>query len=221
VNFLALVQRLHSETGRSTAAPTTVVAQTGQSLRLVNAVADAWTELQSERDWRWMRGRTDAALTIGQQTYAGTDLGVATRFGRWRKEDSTYSVCLYISGSPNTLWQATQWDLDTFRQLYIYRTMGQSTPIAWAIDESNNILFGPAPAAAYKVRADYWKEPSTLAADADTPDMPDRFHMLLVWRALQDIAKYDAAAELLAKAEKNAGDMHDKLLFDQARLPTL
>lgn len=221
MNFLALVQRLHSETLRSTAAPTTVVAATGRTARLVNAVADAWTELQSEQDWRWMRATTDAPLVIGQQTYTGANLGIATRFGRWRKDDDTYCAKLYQAGSPNSMWDLSLWDLDCFRDQYVYRDMGQSTPLAWAIDEQERLIVGPAPSVAYKLRAEYWLEPSALAADADAPDMPDRFHLILVWRALQDIAKADAAPELLAKAEKNYGDMKDKLMFDQSRLPHL
>nr|HPL79494.1 hypothetical protein [Burkholderiaceae bacterium] len=74
---------------------------------------------------------------------------------------------------------------------------------------------------AYKLRIEYWKEPSELAADADTPDMPDRFHMLLVWAALQEVAKFDAAPEVLARAEKNHGALKFALTMDQSRLPTL
>ena len=58
-----------------------------------------------------------------------------------------------------------------------------------------------------------------MAADADTPDMPSEFHLLLVWRALQEVAKFDAAPEVLARAEKNHAGMVHRLLLDQARLP--
>jgi hypothetical protein len=221
MNFLAIVQRVHRETLRSTAAPTTVVGASDRNQRIIDAVADAWAELQAERDWRWMRATTDTPLTIGQQTYTAAQLGIATRFGRWRHDDSNYAPILYLAGSLNTLWEMAYWDLDNFRKLFIYRLVASTTPIAWTFDESNQFLIGPQPALAYMLRAEYWKEPSTLAVDADTPDMPDRFHMLLVWRALQDAAKADAAPELLAKAEKNYGDLYDKLMFDQARLPSL
>lgn len=221
MDFLALAQRLHRETMRSTAAPTAVVGASDRALRLFNALADAWLEVQSERDWKWMRGTTDEALVIDQQTYTGVQLGVAARFGRWREEDDTYWPIVYVDGTPNAQWPLHQWGLDDFRQNWIYRTQGSSTPIAFAIDESDQLLLGPAPSVAYKIRADYWKEPSTLAADADEPDMPERFHILLVWRALMDVARADAAPELLSKAEINYGNLHDKLLFDQGRLPHL
>jgi len=220
MNYLALLQRLHSETLRSTAAPVGVTGLSDRNTRLVNALADAWLEVQSERDWRWMRATTDAALTIDLQTYAGADLGIVSRFGRWRAEDDTYCPTLYINGAPNSLWQLTQWGLDDFRQLFIYRTQGSSTPVAFSIDEADRLLLGPAPVAAYRLRAEYWLAPMTLVDATDVPDMPERFHMLLVWRALMDIARSDAAPELLSRAEVSYGNLHDKLLFDQGRLPT-
>ena len=216
MNFLTLASRLHRESMRSTAAPTAYSGASDRALRLFNAIADAWVEVQSERLWKWMRGTTDAALTVGLQTYTGTGLGVASRFGRWRDEDDGYWPIVYVSGTPNSQWPITQLDLDTFRKRWIYRTQGNSTPLEFATDDSQQLLIGPAPAVAYKVRADYWMEPSELAADANTPDMPSRFHMLLVWRALMDIARADAAPELLSKAEVNYAKMHDALRFDQA-----
>lgn len=220
MNYLELVQRLHRESGRSTEAPTSVTGANERAARLFDWVADAWRNLQAERDWKWMRATLDVALTVGQQTYTGTELGAA-RFGRWRLDDETYNPYLYISGSTNSLWRLGYYQLDEFRSMYVYRTWGNSTPVGWTFDESNNLLVGPPPALAYKLRQEYWMEPSDLAADTDTPDMPSRFHMLLVWRALQEVAKFDAAPEVLARAEKNHADMKHRLLLDQARLPYL
>ena len=220
MNYLQIVQRVHSESGRSTAAPTSVVGANDRHVRLFNWVADAWRDLQGERDWRWMRNTLDATLTASQQTYSGADLG-ASRFGRWRKEDHDYSPYVYVDGAPNAIWPMAFWQLDQMRARFIYRTWGASTPIAWSYNEANELLIGPQPALAYKLRIEYWKEPSELAADADTPDMPDRLHMLLVWAALQEVAKFDAAPEVLARAEKNHGALKFALTMDQSRLPTL
>lgn len=218
MNYLQLVQRLHRESGRSTAAPTTVVNANERHARLFDWVADAWRELQIEREWRWMRATLDVALTVGQQTYTGTALG-ATRFRRWRLDDDTYSPWLYIDGSPNSLWPLEYMQLDEFRSLYVYRTWGNSTPVAWTFDESNQLLVGPQPALAYKLRMEFWKSPTELEADADEPDMPSEYHLLLMWTALEQVAMADAAPELLARAQRHKADLRARLFFDQARLP--
>lgn len=220
MDFLTGVQRLHSESLRSTAAPTSVVGANDRHKRLFNWYADAWRELQSERDWRWMRGTTDVALTVGQQTYTGAGLGIAN-FGRWRQDDSTYSPVIYMPASINSLWHLEFMDLDVFRHEFVYRTWGDTTPIAWSYDEDDQMLVGPAPAEAYMLRIEYWKEPTELTVDTDTPGLPDRFALLPMWRALQEVAKADAAPEVLARAEKNYEVMHNDMMRDQARRPHL
>jgi hypothetical protein len=221
VNFLQLAQRLHSETLRSTAAPTSVTGASERHARLFNRISDAWRDLQGERDWKWMRGTTDAALTVGQQIYTGAELG-AVNFGRWRPEDSTYSVQLYLDGSPNTLWYASEWNLDSMRNQWVYRnTTVSSTPVNWASDEEQRMVLGPKPALSYKIRAEYWKEPTELVADDDAPDLPERFHMVLVWAGLKGLALDDAAPETRAKAEENYAKLHGALLRDQSRMPHL
>ena len=219
MNYLQLVQRLHRESMRSTAAPTTVVGANERQARLFDWVADAWRDLQIEREWRWMRTTLDAPLIVDQQTYnAETDLS-ATRFRRWRVDDDTYNPWLYIDGSPNSLWPLTYTQLDEFRSLYVYRTWGATTPVAWTFDESNNLLVGPKPALAYKLRMEFWKSPTELTADADTPDMPEEYHLLLMWTALEQVALADAAPELLTRAQGHKAELKTRLLVDQARLP--
>lgn len=216
MTFLELVQRLHSESLRSTAAPTSVSGATDRNARLFNRIADAWRNLQNERLWRWMRVTTDVALVAGQQTYSDSDLSL-TRFGSWRTEDDTYCPVIYRSGQVNSMWPLLYDHLDEFRRHWIYLTMGQSQPIVWTIDEQDRFLVGPAPDQAYMLRAEYWMEPTELTADTDEPDMPAKFHMVLVWRALIDEAKADAKPELLALAEENYALVHGQLLRDQGR----
>ena len=91
--------------------------------------------------------------------------------------------------------------------------------MAWTFDEANQLIVGPQPALAYKLRMEFWKSPTELAADVDAPDMPEEFHLLLMWRALQEVAKFDAAPEVLARAEKNHAGLMHRLLLDQSRLP--
>lgn len=220
MDFLTGVQRLHRESGWSTAAPTGVALADVRNKRLFDWYADAWRDLQAERDWRWMRTVLDVTLTAGQQTYTAEGLG-ALRFGRWRREDMEYRPGAYVDGSVNTIWPLAFRQLDNFRQLWIYRQMGNSRPIDWTIDESEQLLIGPAPAEAYKLRIDFWKEPSELAADTDTPDLPARFQYIVMWRALMAVARQSAAPELLDRAQTEYDRLHDSLMLDQARMPHL
>jgi hypothetical protein len=188
--------------------------------RIFDAVADSWRDLQQERDWAWMRATLDVALTPDVSTYTGTGLG-ATRFKCWRPQDDTYCMYLYQSGSPNSIWTVDQMQLDRFRHEYVYRTWGSTTPNAWAEDETKQLLIGPAPNLAYMLRAEYWKGPQELADDAHIPELPERFHVLLVWLALQQAAFIDAAPEVKARADTNARTMKSQLMRDQARRPHL
>jgi len=219
MDFLALTQRLHREAKRSTAAPTSVVGATDRNASLFERVSSAWMDIQRERDWKWMRQVLDKPLTPNVQTYTGAALG-ATRFGRWRKADHEYSPWLYISGAPNSLFMLGYWQLDEFRFHYIYRQVGPTIPVAWSYDDFQNLLIGPAPLAAYQLRIDQWMEPFELANDTDTPDMPDRFHLMIMWQALMDVAREDATPEIFDKAVSNYTSMREQLLRDQARLPT-
>lgn len=220
MNYLEGVQRLHRESGRSTTAPTGLVGATDRNQRLFDWYADAWRDIQTERDWRFMRATLNVALTVNQQTYTGSGLG-ATRFGRWRAEDGDYQVNTYSSGSPNGLLPLKFWQLDRFKEFWVYRDMGASQPTAWTVDENDQLLIGPKPSEAFMLRIDYWKSPQELTADEDEPDLPDRFKLLPMWRALKAVALNDAAPETLTRAEREYDILHNRMLSDQARRPTL
>ena len=220
MNFLQGIQRLHRESMKGSGGPTAVTGGNDRQLRYADWYADAWRVIQAERPWRWMRASLDVAQTVDQQTYTATELG-ALRFGRWRPQDPDYSVQVYATASPSALCDLHFWQLDRFRDNWVYRDMGASQPFAWTIDERDQLLIGPRPSEAFKLRIDYWKEPSELTADTDTPDIPARFELLPMWRALIQVAMADAAPEVLARAEKNYADLHRLLMFDQARMPVL
>lgn len=224
MNFRELAQRLHRETQRSTPAPTTVVTTDIRHLRLIDALKDAWRDIQMDRSysgWKWMRQTLDATLVIGQQVYSGTSDFGAERFGRWRRQTADYWPIVYVDGSPNSQWDVDWVQLDFMRQEWIYINHGPSVPLAWSVDEQERLVLGPSPSAAYKLRIDYLKAPYELGTgnadpNLDAPDMPEEYHMLLVWKALQDTAISDAKPEVLARAERGYSDLFYKLLRMQA-----
>lgn len=57
------------------------------------------------------------------------------------------------------------------------------------------------------IRVDLWDKPQVLQDENDLPaELPDYLHPLIVYKALQDYAVYDAAPELLAYSQERYGD---------------
>ena len=59
----------------------------------------------------------------------------------------------------------------------------------------------------YTVTGRYYKTPSELSAATDTPALPTRYHMLIVYRAMMLYGAFEAAQELYAMGEQGFTQM--------------
>ena len=222
MNYLQLVQRLHRESGRSGSGPTAIIGASKDHQRLFDWVADACRNLESRPiDWRWLRESLTAAPTVsGQGDYTGTDLG-ATDFGRWRVFSDDYTVKCYLPATPTNVWRLAWMEPEQFKERYDDLQPADGKPMHWTISDGDALRIGPAPDDIYSLKVDYLREPQELAADADVPGLPARFHLMLMWRALVDVGKFDNAADVLARASTNFAALESALIDDQARAITL
>ena len=228
MNFLQIAQRLRVESGLTSSisvSPTTVVAQAGELARIVNWAKDAYTDLQtSKTNWRWLRSRFTIPTVAGTDTYAYTaatdqiSSSTISRFARW--------IPLADTGEPHLTCYRTATGVSDeqmvyfmpwpdFRDEYKRRTQNNGRPLHFTIDPQNNLVFGPKPDAIYTVVGEYQKSAQTLALDADTPEMPSDYHMLIVWNALLDYAGYSAAPEAFTRAQVKAKPLKSGLEIDQ------
>ena len=76
-------------------------------------------------------------------------------------------------------------------------------PLVWTTGPDEKMYFGPTPDDEYTVRASYWIAPTSLLLDEDTPAMGSEYHMILVWRALMEVASIDAAPEVYSRGLMN------------------
>lgn len=217
MNYLALAQRVKRESGRSSTglSPTTFVGASQPDLDLFNAVADALRDIENmPRNWKWMWAQTLAPLGIGNVAYTPASLGAPT-WAYWKPESVDYKPTAFDPSNTQTEWKLTFVDYDTFAQSFLRGAHTPGAPQYWSIGPDGSFLVGPKPDIAYTLRADYFTVPQTLAVDGDIPRMPDRFHMLIVWRALESVAITDNAPEKVAKAERMAGPIETTLILDQ------
>ncbi len=160
----------------------------------------------------------------GQASYplgtgAGT-VGIAVdNFGKWDRD--TFRCFTTTVGFINEIF-LDDVPFDVWRNSYMLGAMRtvQTRPVAIAVGPDQSVNLGPPPNALYTVTADYWVAPSVMAADGDTPTgLPLRYHMLIVYRAMQKYGYYESASEVLQRANTEYNLMFAQL--EAARLPQI
>lgn len=196
--YLQLCQAtaLDSGTVPGTGSPSSVESQTGRLYRIVTFVANAWRDIQRERqNWRWMSAEFTGTTISGVQAYDAAAMGISSRFGHWifrGDGDDEDLFSLYGSSqSDEGLLCVIPWE--RFRRERMIGSAASQTgkPSEVTRNPANELVFYPIPDGAYTVRGRYQKAPQTLAGNTDVPEMPEQFHDLIKWKALMLLGNYD------------------------------
>ena len=221
MNLLQLTQAVKRESGMAGGGPLSVSTTVLQEQRLFAWVNWAARDITLAReDWRFRRANATLASTTDQANTAA-DFGL-TDFASWKPatrfyKPSTYRVSDGLSMERELVWM----DYDQFRKTYTIGTQTPGMATNWTISPSEEFLLGPAPDSAHFIRADYVRDYTDLVLDTDTPIIPARFHMLIVWRALREYGGFDAASEVFQRADQNYNSMWPQLLQSQTEAPTI
>ena len=225
--YLQLVNLLASEAGitSSSSSVSTVVGQTGTSLRLVNWVKQAYNEIQNRHtNWRWLRSKWTVSATVGDDTYAGTDCtdsrlsATVTRFAHWIPfdDDGASNIKRYLTsgGVSGEVWM-TPIPWSYFMAIYKRGTQNNGIPIHAAIDPQNNLVIGPAPDGTYTLSGEYQMSSKILAADADTTEWHERFDDLIVFKAMEKYGRFYSAPEVIERGQVEGRRLMRQLENDQ------
>lgn len=220
MNFLELVNRTRVECGVSGPALATVQNLSGEAARIANWVNAAWVDVQTTKeDWQWMRTGFEFNTTAQQQIYTPTQAGVGSTFANWKRDSFRCSSVGQNYGDEQLL---NYMEYTTFRNLYQYANMRTtySRPVVVTIapGSDKSLGFGAIPDQAYVISGEYYKKPTELSADIDEPSLPNRFHMMIVYRAMMFYAGYEAAPEVYSRGETEFKRLMNRLDIDQ--LPT-
>lgn len=217
MNRLQLVQRLSLESGAS-GSITTTIGQTGESLRLVTWIDQAWDDIQRMHpQWKWMRKTAGPAnLTQDQAIYAPTDAPFSlTDFGDWLNE--TFRIYQDTVDNEQIL---TQYPYERFRNTYIYGTTRNTSgyPIAITITPAKALQVALQPDNTnYFLTGEYYAKPSAFSANNDEPDMPERYHIMIVWKALMYYGGYESSPEAFSRASQLYLELKDDLTQNQGK----
>ena len=218
MNYLDLVRRVSAESGTLPDAmmPTTVAGIEGRPALIAGWVRQAWRDIQNRRShWRWMQAEWQGTLSAGVQKYTPAALGI-DRFGEWvhADEDCVPTTTLY-RGAPSDEGRLRVLPWQSFYTRFLRGVAPQDRPGWYAQDGEGRLVVAPVPDDTYTIRGLYRKAPQDLAADADTPEMPERFHDLIVYRSLLMLATYDEAGNQVSMWDMRAREIMSDLERDQ------
>lgn len=224
-DFLALCKDLRRECRIPGSGPTAVTNQVGQMADVVEWVKKAYTRLQQEQpNWRWLRGNFTLQTIADTDKYAfdhanltDADTGVAiSRWAKWWTEE--FQIYLTSAGIGTRRYiPYVRWELH--RQVWHTGNPNASNPSEVSIDPQNRLRLGAKPDGIYTLTGEYQKGPQILAADGDVPEMPSRFHDLIVAMAMKSYAASEAAPEVFAEANRIEAYYRPLLQVDQMPVP--
>jgi hypothetical protein len=217
--FLELVQRTASDSGTVPDAYqiATVAFPTGRKAKIVSLVQRAWISIQTSRPgWLWMRGQFASDLTQGVREY----VGALPRFSRFiaTRDSSERRFSLYdASTGRDPEGQILFTPFDDFYVLYLRGSRESLTgkPQRFTIGHDGALIVHPIPDKAYTVRGQYMRDEQTLENDADVPEMPARFHDLIVYEALLMLAASDESFSSLPIWATERRRLTEQLTLDQ------
>ena len=216
MTYLELCKRLWQEVGDTgSGKPATTIGQTGEMKRICTWVNQAWVEIQEYRqDWEWLRKNVSFATVAAQNSYSPTTDILLTDFASWRTDG--FRIYQTAGGVGNQIL-LQQYDYTSFRDYYLLgaRQITQGRPIAISVAPNKDLFLGLVPDQSYTVTGEYFSVPTNLDLDADTPVMPTRFHMAIVYKAMMMYAAFESAPEVMASASSQYSAMINRLESDQ------
>jgi hypothetical protein len=105
-------------------------------------------------------------------------------------------------------------DFDVWRNGYMFGAMRNvnTRPVAIAIGPDQSLNLAPPPNGLYTITGDYWMAPSLMAADTDVPiGLQRRWHMLIVYDAMMKYGEYEAASDVIARAQRERGKLYRQI----------
>ena len=220
MNYLQLTQRLARECGVSGVGPASVTGQIGEASRLVNWINDAWVELQGlHNTWNWMRkpfawetvaGTGDYLPSAITNTLTGSAM---TDMRYWYKD--TFRCQKKSIGIQDEQW-LVEWEYYVFRNTYRFNVQVNGRPVVFAENpQGKALMLGQIPDDVYIITGEYQKKAYSLVANEDTPDIPEQYHMIIVYKAMLSYGLFEAASEVIARAERQYQNLLTQLEHEQ------
>ena len=108
-------------------------------------------------------------------------------------------------------------EYDDWRDAYEFGALRltQTRPLEMTINPAKAVGVGPFPIAGYTMLGDYYSVPTYLVNDTDTPSLPDKFQLAIVYSAMIAYGQYEAANDVLGRAQPEFDKWMRRIAADQ------
>lgn len=197
--YLQLCNSLIRKCGISGGSIGSVSGQTGEMLRVVNWIDEAYRQIQLvQPNWNWMRKQCSFSTVASQGSYTPAQAG-ASDVSNWKTDSFR---CYVTSAGVRSEMFLDEVEYDSFRDTYIFGNLRLSysrpTVIAFGPDYSVNLGMAP-DSSDYTIVGEYYCTTQYLTLDGDIPLMPAQYHDIIVHRAMVMYGMYESAQEVVAE----------------------
>jgi hypothetical protein len=220
MNYLQLAQRLSSEVGASGNGPSSVTGQAGANLRLVNWINTAWLEIQGlHNTWNWMRKPFSWETVANTGDYLPTAITntltsqTMSDLRYWYKD--TFRCQKKSIGIQDEQW-LVEWEYYVFRNTYRFNLQVPGRPVVFAENpQGKAIMLGQVPDDVYIITGEYQKKAYSLVNNTDEPDIPEAYHLMIVYKAMVSYGLFEAAAEVVQRGQAEYQNLLTQLEREQ------
>lgn len=213
-NFLQLCQDTYREGGLS-GQITSTQNQNGEALRVVNWVKNAYLEIMNDQGlvWKFLRKNVAVQLTAGQGTYTFDDFNLP---GGVQWDTRSMRVAMNANLSDETFLAHMRFP--QFRDYWLFssRRDTKSRPLNASVDDDTNLRIAPIPDQNYWLVMQYELMGAQFSDDLDESLLPERYDNAIMWRALRHYGMFEAAPEVVARADMGYREAMQQLWGDQA-----
>lgn len=205
MNFKTLVSKVNLHAGLQGVISS--VDATDYQEYLAEAVRAAWSDLQLQReDWKFMLETMKFNTTTDQEIYTDDFLtsSLDHNVSRWKKETLQRNGKTQRYYDFDVYWNHTEeWN-------------DHESPNYFSIKETRDSgLVIPSPNSTDEIRADYYRTPQLLEGNTSIPLLPEEFHYLIVYKALEDVAAYLGNQSIYERHSYKADILENKLMRSQ------
>ena len=225
MNYLQLCARMRQEIRGAGSGPSAVTGQTGLYQDIVNWIAAAHTDIQTEDNghWDWLRRSFTVDTVADDDTYAYGDCtdvlaaAAISRFTDWRLTDKRLPPKIYlVSGGVGTERRMVYRPWEAFSSVFKIGTQNSGSPVFITEDPQQNLVIGAKPNDIYRITGEYWRGPLQFAANGDEPEFASQYHMIIVYKAMIDYAYNEVAPEILERAQMKYEELEARLVGNRS-----